>query len=75
MRSSDSQLVKFSGLRWRSVCLRTPVPWAVRVWAPPVLAVLAASVGWVKALGYSHKKFMGWAWQAVLQLACYLDAS
>ncbi len=72
VRSSDSHLVKCSGLRWLSVCLLTPLPWAARVWALPVLTVLAPSAGWAKAQGRRHKKVTDWARQAVLQLARWL---
>jgi len=41
VRSSDSQLVKASGLRWLSLMLLVPIPWAQRVWALPFLTVLA----------------------------------
>ncbi|WP_204378306.1 IS701 family transposase [Hymenobacter lapidarius] len=59
VRSSDSHLVKCSGLRWLSVCLLTPLPWAARVWALPVLTLLAPSAGWAKAQGRRHKKSHG----------------
>ncbi|GAA4005544.1 hypothetical protein GCM10022408_16650 [Hymenobacter fastidiosus] len=72
VRSSDSHLVKCSGLRWLSVCLLTPLPWAARVWALPVLTVLAPSAGWARAQGRRHKKATDWARQAVRQLARWL---
>ncbi|GAA3976984.1 IS701 family transposase [Hymenobacter antarcticus] len=72
VRNSDSHLVKCSGLRWLSVCLLTPLPWAARVWALPVLTVLAPSAGWARAQGRRHKKVTDWARQAVLQLARWL---
>jgi hypothetical protein len=43
VRSSKKQLVKTSGLRWISMMLLTPIPWAGRVWALPFLTVLAPS--------------------------------
>lgn len=72
VRSSESHLVKCSGLRWLSVCLLTPLPWAARVWALPVLTVLAPSAGWATAQGRRHKKVTDWARQAVKQLARWL---
>ena len=42
-RSSRSFFVKSSGLRWVSLMLLAPVPWAGRVWALPFLSVLAPS--------------------------------
>ena len=72
VRSSGAHLVKCSGLRWLCVCLLTPLPWAARVWALPVLTVLAPSAGWATAQGRRHKKVTDWARQAVLQLARWL---
>lgn len=43
VRSSDSHFVKTSGLRWLSLMLLTPIPFAQRVWALPVMTVLAPS--------------------------------
>ena len=43
VRSSDSHFVKTSGLRWLSLMLLTPIPWAGRVWALPFLTALAPS--------------------------------
>jgi hypothetical protein len=43
VRSSDSHFVKTSGLRWISLMLLTPIPWAQRIWALPFMTVLAPS--------------------------------
>src|SRR4028119_310305 len=43
VRSSHSHLVKTSGLRWLSLMLLAPVPFAQRVWALPFLTVLVPS--------------------------------
>jgi hypothetical protein len=43
VRSSDSHFVKASGLRWISLMLLTPIPWAQRIWALPVMTVLSPS--------------------------------
>jgi len=43
VRSSRSFFVKTSGLRWVSMMLLAPIPWAERGWALPVLTVLAPS--------------------------------
>ena len=37
VRSSHSHLVKASGLRWLSLMLLVPIPWARRVWALALL--------------------------------------
>jgi hypothetical protein len=43
VRSSHSHFVKASGLRWLSLMVLAPIPWAKRVWALPFLTVLAPS--------------------------------
>ena len=43
VRSSASHFVKTSGLRWISLMWLTEIPWAERVWALPVMTVLAPS--------------------------------
>ncbi len=43
VRSSHSHFVKASGLRWVSLMLLAPVPWAARTWALPFLTCLAPS--------------------------------
>ena len=43
VRSSHGHFVKASGLRWISLMLLAPIPWAGRVWALPFLTVLAPS--------------------------------
>ncbi len=43
VRSSERHFVKASGLRWISLMLLTPIPWAQRIWALPVMTVLAPS--------------------------------
>ena len=43
VRSSDSHFVKTGGLRWLSLMLLVPIPWAGQVWALPFLTALAPS--------------------------------
>lgn len=43
VRSSNSQVVKVSGLRWLSMMLLVEISWAQRIWALPFLTVLAPS--------------------------------
>jgi len=43
VRSSKSFFVKTSGLRWLSLTLLAPIPWAKRIWGLPFLTVLAPS--------------------------------
>jgi hypothetical protein len=43
VRSSASHFVKAMGLRWISLMWLVEIPWAVRVWALPVMTALAPS--------------------------------
>jgi hypothetical protein len=72
VRSSYGHFVKASGLRWFSLTLLAPVPWAGRVWALPVLTALAPSEQYARERGARHKKLTDWARQALLQLARWL---
>jgi len=49
VRSSREHFVKTSGLRWISVALLVPIPWAGRVWALPFLSALAYSERYAKS--------------------------
>lgn len=53
VRSSDSHLVKASGLRWISLMLLTSMPWAQRIWALPFMTVLAPSERYYQQRGRS----------------------
>ena len=47
VRSSHGHFVKASGLRWLSLMLLAPIPWANRTWAlpfSPALALRASAV-------------------------------
>jgi hypothetical protein len=66
VRSSHSHLVKVSGLRWLSLMLLVPIPWAGRVWALPFLTVLAPSERYHQERGQRHKKLTDWARQMLL---------
>lgn len=72
VRSSHSHFVKASGLRWLSLMLLVPVPWAQRVWALPFLTVLAPSERYYAGRKRPHKKLTDWARQMVLQLRRWL---
>ncbi len=72
VRSSHGHFVKASGLRWFTLALLAPVPWASRVWALPFLAALAPSERHARERGARHKKLTDWARQALLQLARWL---
>src|ERR1700685_833754 len=51
VRSSPGHFVKTSGLRWLSLAVMLPVPFAGRRWALPFLTVLAPSALWGGAAG------------------------
>jgi hypothetical protein len=70
--SSHSHFVKVSGLRWLSLMLLTPIPWAKRVWALPFLTVLAPSERYYTGKVRKHKKLTEWAYQMVLQVRRWL---
>lgn len=72
VRSSQSHMVKASGLRWLSLMLLAPIPWAQRVWALPFLTVLAPSERYYEKKVRAHKKLTDWARQMLLQLRRWL---
>jgi DDE superfamily endonuclease len=72
VRSSHSHFVKASGLRWLSLMLLVPIPWAQRVWALPFLTVLAPSARYYADHPRAHKKLTDWARQMLLQLRRWL---
>src|SRR3972149_492358 len=72
VRSSHSHFVKASGLRWLSLMLLTPIPWAKRIWALPFLTVLAPSERYYTGKARKHKKLTEWAYQMVLQVRRWL---
>lgn len=72
VRSSRSHFVKASGLRWLSLMLLVPIPWAQRVWALPFLTVLAPSERYYAGRKRKHKKLTDWARQMLLQLRRWL---
>lgn len=72
VRSSHSHFAKASGLRWLSLVLLAPVPWAKRVWALPFLTALAPSERYSQAHKRRHKKLTRWAWQMLLQARRWL---
>jgi hypothetical protein len=72
VRSSHGHFVKASGLRWLSLMLVAPVPWAGRAWALPFLTVLAPSERSARERGGRHKRLTAWARQALLQVARWL---
>jgi hypothetical protein len=72
VRSSKSFFVKTSGLRWLSLMLLAPVPWAQRVWGLPFLTVLAPSERFCRTHHRRHKKLTDWTRQMALQARRWL---
>src|SRR3712207_3120393 len=75
VRSSDAHFVKASGLRWISLMLLAPIPWAARTWALPFLTALAPSERYCRERGQRHKKLTDWACQMMLQVRRWLPES
>ena len=72
VRSSHSHMVKASGLRWLSLMLLVPIPWAKRVWALPFLTTLAPSERYYRGKKRAPKKLTDWARQSLLQVRRWL---
>jgi hypothetical protein len=72
VRSSHTHFVKTGGLRWLSLMLLTPIPWAQRVWALPFLTALTPSERFSQEHRQRHKPLTCWARQLLLQLRRWL---
>jgi hypothetical protein len=72
VRSSHSHFVKASGLRWISLQLLAPIPWAQRVWSLPFFTVLAPSERYHQERGLRHKTLPDWGRQMIRQLRRWL---
>jgi hypothetical protein len=72
VRSSQSHFVKASGLRWLSLMLLTPIPWAKRIWALPFLTALCPSERYYEKRVRGHKKLTDWARQMLFQVQRWL---
>ncbi len=72
VRSSKEFFVKTSGLRWISLMLLTPIPWAGRVWALPFLTVRAPSERYHDQRKKAHKTITDWARQMIRQVHRWL---
>lgn len=68
VRSSDSHLVKASGLRWLSLMLLVEIPWAQRTWALPFLTVLSPSKRYHQSHQQRHKRLTDWGRQMLKQV-------
>ena len=56
VRSSQSHMVKASGLRWVTVMLLTHIPFAQHIWALPFMTVLAPSERYFERRERQHRK-------------------
>jgi len=72
VRSSDAHFVKASGLRWISLMLLAPVPWAGRIWALPFLTALVPSERACRERGRRHKTILDVGRQLALQARRWL---
>lgn len=72
VRSSQSHFVKASGLRWLTLMLLVPIPFAQRVWALPFLTILAPSERYYEGKVRAPKKLTDWMRQALLQVRRWL---
>ena len=68
VRSSESHFVKASGLRWISLMLLTPIPWAQRIWALPVMTAIAPSERYYETRERKPKTLTERAQQMIKQL-------
>ncbi len=72
VRSSKGHFVKTSGLRWLAAMLITPVPWAGRTMALPVLTALVPSERFYADSPRAPKALLDAARQMVLQIHRWL---
>jgi hypothetical protein len=72
VRSSHGHFVKASGLRWLSLMLLVPIPWAQHVWALPFLTALAPSERYYQGRTRGHKTLTKWGCQLLLQARRWL---
>lgn len=72
VRSSQGHLVTVSGLRWLSLMLLVPIPFADRIWALPFLTILAPSARAQATRPRAPKTLTDWTRQALLQVRRWL---
>ena len=71
-RSSKTQAISSSGLRWICLALLVPLPWTERVWALPFLTILTTPPALDKAAQRRHKTTGDWTQQVVRLLRRWL---
>ncbi len=72
VRSSHSHFVKASGLRWVTIMLLAPIPFAERIWALPFLTILAPSEQFYEQTSRARKKLTDVMRQGLLQVRRWL---
>ena len=65
VRSSHVHVVKVSGLCWLCCLLPTPMPWAGRVWALPLMTVLCPLERFYEQQGRGHQTLVERAWHII----------
>ena len=70
VRSSKKHVVRCFGLKWVSLMLLVPVPWAKRVWALPFLTALCWPKG--RPAKHRHKTSVDWVRQMMKQARRWL---
>src|SRR3954471_5940003 len=73
VRSSDAHFVKTSDLRWMSLMLLAPIPWARRVWALPFLTALVPSERSSREQERRHRSLLDVGRQLALQVRRWLQ--
>jgi len=69
VRSSEKHVVKCFGLKWISMMLIVPLPWAKRCWALPFLTVPAHSEACNRERGKPHKTTVDWTRRMIMQVS------
>ena len=68
VRSSHNKVVNCFGLKWISMMVVVPLPWARRPWALPFLTVLAPSKKYNETHKKRHKTTVDWTCQMIMQV-------
>ena len=74
VRSSHGHFVNAMGLRWISLMWLVEIPWVRRVWALPILTVLAPSTRYHAERGRHHQTVPDWERQMLCCVRCWLPA-
>lgn len=61
VRSSKSQMVKSTGLRWICMMVLTKISWTNRIWALPFFTLLAPSERYNRSRNREHRTITDWA--------------